>query len=438
MLAAAGPSCRTRDNDAMRWIRLLALALVAALLLAGGAVALLHHWVRSDDFRQRVERQASQAAGVPVTLGALSVQVWPAPGIAVAQLRVATTPPLVLGDVEARPRWRPLLSGQLDVATLVVRDAMLPQPAIAALAAALQKREQPAQRGSAPQPDSPSNVAPLWPRRLLLERVTWSDAQGRPLTFDAQAALGEDGRLESAALDVKAGRFAGARARLGREGGKWPLDIAIGGGQVKGWLQLAPGRSAAARVLSGEFDTAGVEVSALTAPGRTLTGRLQAKTTLQAEFTDPGRLAEVLQSQTRFTVNDATLHGLDLLAAVRSVGLSRGGSTKLDTLSGQVATQGRTVRLTNLVASSGALAATGNVTMAPGGALDGRINVDVAASGQAVGIPLVVGGTAESPHVTLSRGALVGAAIGTALAPGAGTAAGAKLGDKVLRGLFGK
>lgn len=63
--------------------------------------------------------------------------------------------------------------------------------------------------------------------------------------------------------------------------------------------------------------------------------------------------------------------------------------------------------------------------MAPGGALD-RINVDVAASGQAVGIP-PGGGTAESPHVTLRRGA-GGAAIGTALAPGAGTAAGAKLG----------
>jgi hypothetical protein len=214
--------------------------------------------------------------------------------------------------------------------------------------------------------------------------------------------------------------------------------VAIGGGHVKGWLQLAPGRGAAARVLKGEFDTAGVEVSALTAPSRTLTGRLQAKTTLQAEFTEPGQLADLLQSQTRFTVSDATLHGLDLLAAVRSVGLSRGGSTKLDTLSGQVATQGRTVRLTNLVASSGALAATGNVTMASSGALDGRVNVDVAASGQAVGIPLVVGGTADSPHVTLSRGALVGAAIGTALAPGAGTAAGAKLGDKVLRGLFGK
>jgi hypothetical protein len=58
-----------------------------------------------------------------------------------------------------------------------------------------------------------------------------------------------------------------------------------------------------------------------------------------------------------------------------------------------------------------------------------------------VGVPLVVGGTLDSPSVSLSRGALVGAALGTALAPGVGTGAGAKLGDSLgdsLKGLFGK
>jgi hypothetical protein len=71
------------------------------------------------------------------------------------------------------------------------------------------------------------------------------------------------------------------------------------------------------------------------------------------------------------------------------------------------------------------------------------VTVDLAsaAAGGTLGVPLVVGGTLDSPSVTLSRGALLGAAIGTAIAPGVGTGGGAKVGDKLgesLKGLFGK
>jgi len=142
-------------------------------------------------------------------------------------------------------------------------------------------------------------------------------------------------------------------------------------------------------------------------------------------------------------VHNAVIHGIDLAKAVKSVGLNRGGETRLDTLAGNVTTQGRAVQLSNLVATSGALSANGNVAMAPDKSLSGRVTVDLAsaAAGGAIGVPLQVGGTMDSPSVTLSHGALVGAAIGTALAPGVGTGAGAKLGDKLgdgLKGLFGK
>ena len=54
---------------------------------------------------------------------------------------------------------------------------------------------------------------------------------------------------------------------------------------------------------------------------------------------------------------------------------------------------------------------------------------------------LVVGGTLDAPEVTLTRAALIGAAIGTAIMPGVGTGAGASMGDKVensFKKLFGK
>jgi hypothetical protein len=129
------------------------------------------------------------------------------------------------------------------------------------------------------------------------------------------------------------------------------------------------------------------------------------------------------------------------------VGLSRGGETRLDVLAGQVHTQGKAVQLNNLVASSGVLSANGNVALAPNRSLSGRVNVELGANllptaaQAAVGVPLQVGGTLDAPEVTLTRAAMIGAAIGTVVLPGAGTGAGASLGDKVgekLKGLFGR
>jgi uncharacterized protein involved in outer membrane biogenesis len=415
--------------------------LLGLLLLLGGVAAALQYWVGSADFRGRVSQQISSALGVPVELGGITVDVWPLPAVALDKVQVKSQPPLTLERVEARPVWAGLLQGRLEVATLVVRNAVVPEQAVNAIIASFQKA-----RRNAPAPAGanahPAAAIAFLPRRTLLDHVTWIPAKGASMTVNVQARLDDDGLPQSAQIDVLQGRFDGAKATLQRQPDHWTLKAGIGGGTVEGKLQMATGAKGGT-TLQGEFETANVEVSALTAPSRTLTGRLQAHTTLHAEFREPAALAEALQSQTRFTVQNAVLHGIDLAKAVKSVGMNRGGETRLDTLAGNVTTTGRAARLTNLVATSGALSANGNVAMAADKNLSGRVTVDLASSavGGALGVPLEVGGTLDSPSVTLSRGALLGAAIGTALAPGVGTGAGAKLGDKLgagLKGLFGK
>jgi uncharacterized protein involved in outer membrane biogenesis len=424
-----------------RWVKWLVAIVLGLLVLLASVAAALQYWVRSEDFRDRVSQQITQAVGVPVRLGRISVDLWPVPAVALDQVQFDSRPPLTLERVEARPIWAGLLQRRLDVATLVVRNAVVPEQGVAALAAALRKTKR---AGTAP-PEAQANATAAMvflPRHVVLDHFTWVPAKGNSLTVNAQAQLDPDGMPASAKLDLVKGRFAGAKVALDREADHWMLRAVIGGGTVAGkvqWQPIAKGGS----LLQAQLDTAGVEIAALTAPNRTLTGRLEAHTTLRAEFKELGALADALQTQTRFTVHNAVVHGLDLVQAVKSVGLSRGGETRLDTLAGNLSTQGRSAQLTNLVASSGVLSANGNVALAANKALSGRITVDLAsaAAGGALGVPLAVGGTLDEPTVNLTRGAVVGAAVGTLLAPGVGTGAGAKIGDKIgegLRSLFGK
>lgn len=418
----------------MKWVGLAAAVFV--LLLVAVAVA-LQQWLRTDDFRARVEREATAALGVPLKLGRLSVDLWPLPAVAADNVQVRTRPAVTLARIEARPKWLALLGGRLEIATLVVRQAVLPQAGIAAIGAALQKKDKAAGAAAA----KPREKAPLvLPQRALLDDVTWIDEKGQRITTDAEMALDGAGMLERAEFKVVQGRFAGTSGWIRREGGQWPLRVDIGGGQVAGQLKVEPGKGGL-QLLTGQLATDNVEVAALTAPSKPLTGKLQAQTTLRAEYRDIGQLADALATQTRFTVRDAVVQGIDLQKAVNTVGLSRGGTTRLDTLAGHVATQGKAVQLSNLVATSGMLSATGNVAMAANKSLSGRINVDLSGGKQAVGVPLVVGGTVDDPSVTLTRSAMVGAALGTLVLPGAGTAAGASTGERIgesLKGLFGR
>jgi hypothetical protein len=440
MLAARRLVCRSRDNARMKRIaKWLAVGAGVVLLLLGGVALALRHWLATDDFRVRVQQQVSAALGVPVELGRITIDVWPLPAVALDNVQVRSRPPLTLERIEARPSWEPLLHGRLQVATLVVRNAVLPEQAITAIAAAFHKKQ-----ASAPAAAASATSAggtPL-PQRALLQHVTWVPAKGSRSTIDAQFQLDPDGLPANAKFEVREGRWQGARATLQRAGDDWNLHADIGGGTVNGkthWQAAAKGAS----LLQGQLETANVEVSALTAPSRTLTGRIEAHTTFRADIPAGGSVADAMHTQTRFTVRNAVVHGIDLAQAVKTIGLSRGGQTTLDTLAGQVTTQGRNVQLHNLVATSGMLSATGNVNMTPDRRLDGRVSVALAAGsvGGALGVPLSVGGTLDAPSVTLTRGALLGAAIGTAIAPGVGTGAGASLGDRLgqgLRGLFGK
>lgn len=431
-----------------RSARLTLWFLLPVLLLAGLLFA-LQRWVTSEGFRDRLAAEASELLGAPVRAQAIGLALWPVPGVAVDGLSIQARTPLSLQRVELRPRWSALLAGQLRVQTLVVRQAVLPEATIALLGARL-GAAQASPAGAAGEGTDDAIDFSLLPRELVLDEVSWLAAHGARTTVNADLRFSEDGWPAKAELAIVGGALRGTTATLRREGEAtaWALDARVGGGRVRGPVEVKlpePGAKERRVVLEGSLRTEGVEVSALTAPSKPLTGRLQAQTTLGARFPErvsADALVNAFRSDTRFTVTGATLHGLDLVRAVSTVGLSSGGLTQLDTLAGQVATRGKSIELSNLVASSGLLAATGEVAISPSRALSGRVRVDVTrgATAGVVGVPLAVGGTLDDPEVTLTRAALLGAAIGTAVMPGVGTGAGANLGDRLgegLKDLFG-
>ncbi len=418
--------------------KVLLVALAAALLVLAAALLALHRWLSTDEFRQRVEREAATVLGVPLKLERVGLTLWPLPGVVLDGVALRTRQPLKVERIELRPAWLQLMIGRVAISTLVVQRAVLPQQGIDALLASLQKIRQRDQ--SAPGDAS----LQLLPRRTVLEELSWVDARGKAIVIQAEARLDSDALPERLELEVLRGRLQGTRLDLRRSDTlAWELRLQVAGGTVQGRMEVQPPAEAGAEfLLKGQLETREVELSQLTAPEPTeavrarqpLSGRLEASTTLNARARQPSALLDLLQTQSKFTVRGGMLKGIDLAKAVQTVGVSRGGTTPLDTLSGQVSTRGKAIELQNLAASSGALSATGQVSVSTTQQLKGRVNVDL---GGAVGMPLQVGGTVEEPEVSLTVGAKIGAALGTVLMPGVGTGAGASMGGK-LGELFSK
>ncbi len=458
-----------------RWVKGLFWAVSGTAIVIGAGLLALQRWVGSDDFRLRVQSQAEDALGVPVVLGRLQVDPWPVPAVALDAVELRSPEPLTAQRIALRLRLDALLAGRLEVASLVLQGADLPQGGIDALLATVRGKAAHASSPGAGSGKPPGSPVPLLllPRRLQFERIHWRNNRGEATTFDADARLDLHGLPETLELTVSAGAWQGARvqairtgaapvrpqagtqrgpevgspagAKVAPAGPSWDIQVQHAGGSIEGVLSVQDIAGAKPQVsVQGQFVTRNLELSAMRKgrPGP-LSGRLQANTTFSGRAASTSELGAVLVTHSRFTVQDAVVNGIDLAKAVQTVGLSRGGRTQLDSLSGQVTTRGRAIAFSNLAASSGTLSATGDITVAPNRALSGRINVNLGAQlvGKAVGVPLVVAGTLDAPTVMLTRSALVGAAIGTLVMPGVGTGAGASLGDAIgdkLKGLFGK
>ena len=409
---------------------------LASCLLAVAALAALAAWLwlPSDEaLARRLEAEASDALGVPVTVQRLQWSLWPEPRLVLEGVATEQPEPVTAARITAEAAWSDLLRLRLAITRLVLEDATVPQPSLSGF------QIQPREGDAADAGLGPLRLAAT-PLQLAEWRgVRWVSRTGRALAYAGEVRFDAGWRPRSGRLE-REGAAEPARLEISREGNEdcWRADVTAGGRTEQGELRL--------QVLgerwrvTGAIDFRNVDVVGLMAAfdrRSIVAGRASGHTDLIAEGADPAEALRSLHTRTRFDIPKARLLTFDLERAVKSAGQQRKGSTPLDRFSGVVSTEadrnGTIVRYSDLRATSSVLTATGSAVV-QGGRVQGDIAVDLVEG--VVGVPLTFSGTVADPTISLPPAALAGAAVGTAVAPGVGTALGARLGE-TLRRLFG-
>lgn len=415
-----------------RWIA--GTAAVAALLLAG-AVLTVHALLPNDEaLAAEIGARFERASGIGLRVGNAHWALRPSPVVVLSDLATVQERPISVRRIVVRPRLWSLLRRTVAVDTVEIEGAVLPRASVRAFRGRWQFDDAGAALGAA------WALAATPVQRVRLRDVVWFDRRDIALAYDADVLFDPGWRPREGQIE-RSGVSPPAKLRIEREGDQdhWRTLIDVGGGTWNGETRLQVTDKNRLRI-TGDLEPKGVDIAALVQSFDRRTaveGKLFGQTALDTEGDNATDLIRNLHTRTRFTVKPATLTGFDLAKAIRTAGTSRGGRTTLDELTGTLDTQstedGMVLRYTGLQARSGVLTASGSATVF-NRRLDGQAAVDIVDG--VVGVPLKLGGTLDAPELSLTGGALTGAAIGTAVLPGVGTAIGARIGQQVER-LFG-
>jgi uncharacterized protein involved in outer membrane biogenesis len=443
----------------MKWAKRIGIGFAALLAI----LLVLPFFISLNDYIPRIEKEASARLGEPVSIKSLTVSLLPLPHLTVDSITVGKTQDITIGKVTVAPELLSLVASVKVIRTIEINGLVLTQKALDKI----------------PVWTKVDPKVPQQPAQVRVESIRLDDAlvkfdRNSFGPFDAVVKLTHSGEPETASIVTRDGKL---KVNVKPEKSTYLIEALAKGWQlplgppilfdelaVKGVATLTDANfndvrarlyggsvAGAATVawkkgiqLRGKAAVNQVEIrSLLQALGRpaTMSGRLSANPVFSATAPVAGQLANALRLETPFEVKNGVLYGMDITKAATSLISkegSKGGETRFDQLSGHLALDRGTRRLTQLKISSGSLAADGNVTISPRDELSGRVNAQVRVAGTSAVVPLNVMGSVQSPLLLPTGGTLAGAAVGTAiLGPGLGTSTGAKVGGWV-EGLFGK
>lgn len=431
------------------------------------ALLILPFLVPTQSYLQKAERVASDKLGVPVTIAKGHLSFLPSPRLVAGGIVVGKSEEVTVEELVIVPTLSSLFSETKQI-DLKVSKPVVKKEAVAIISALSAQQSENAEAAAV-------NVRHIHVDELQL---VWPDM---PLpALNAEIALTETNQLDTAVIESLDGKL---KADISPNGDKhlitvnvdkWTMpvglhllidkariemhledkrltiakmDVALYGGKLAGEAVLSwqDSKKATNWKTNGRLTIENLSVkdpSRLMSQAVYLSGNLFGDGHFSATAKDSAQLAERLQGNFKFKINDGVLHGLDLVkvASLLLKQSQNGGQTQFDAFSGLLNVSGKQYHLRDLKISSGLLAATGQVKVKPNKELDGTVAVEVKHSISLVAIPLDVSGTVSKPVVLPSKAALAGAAAGTAiLGPGVGTSLGIKAAGALdsVKDLFG-
>jgi len=392
------PSLRRRKSG---WGKPVAIILVVLLAAALGAVHVMP--ISTADY----ERAASEALGRPVKIGEARLSLISGLQIKLKDIRLGDDVRIASGA--ATPEFE-ALRGERKVFTRIdLEGVQVPQEAIGAALLAKVKAD---------------NFAVA---RVVVHGMELTGAAVLPSPLEADLAYGEDGALRSATIrgpDTLVARITPGASNiefvLTASGFPLPVlpeltlsDFAmkgtansrgmsiaewggkIYGGSISGTANL---RWASGWTIDGVVTARNVN-AAVFAPALLSEGKGEGTGRFSMSGADPSTLASGGRLEGSFTVSSGAI-GLDLGRVIRSGGRESAGRTAFNELTGQVTYDRGAVSLRNVSIASGVLNAGASADVAQGGALTGRIIVDVKSTsgGRAANATLQLGGTIREPQ----------------------------------------
>jgi uncharacterized protein involved in outer membrane biogenesis len=434
----------------------------ALLLAAVGLAAAVPYLVPLSPFIPGLEAAVASRLHEPVKIGGLRLFVLPLPRIVARDITVGQPPLLRIDTLSARPSMLSLLSQNRVISEVRLEGVRARQPLFKRIAGWVKDAR--AANGDSKRAFRVGHIT-LRDGEILFDKFTLKTlngearfSEGRPIEITGSQ---DDGRLrvvarpdtpESWKLDIEARNWSvpvGLPAHfdyletvaLVSATGLASKNVAASlyGGTLSGPLSVGWTQGWA---VDGEWELQNVDIGPLAALLKrdiVVSGQLSGHPTFTLTAMEPSKLIDGLRMESDFSVKDASIQKVDLVAAAKNPlnrDAGRGGKTEFKQLSGHLSIDEAGYDLSDLEASSGLLKATGDVSVTRAQKLTGRIDVDLIGTASLVSIPLELGGTPQDISVFPSRAAMAGAVAGSVLLPGIGTAVGIKASQLTER-LFG-
>ncbi len=370
----------------------IGVAVLAAIVIGGVRLVPMSTYIPA------IEKMATEHIGEPITIGSMHVSILSGFAINLENVNVGATQDVKIDKVMLTPEFGSVFSDvkmirKLEVESAKVAEQVLPR---------LQKWQNTAAGHTRVQIDRVLIKSVILESQIALVPSFSADFRFAPESTIQQALLStNDGKLSveivpnGSQFDISVTASKGWVPPIGpkMEFTDLTLKAVANGNQIKVesfQALLYDGAAKGSAIVnwggpwsvSGELTAERInleELMAVFTSEAKSTGRLEARMRYALSSPALATLFDAAQIDTRFGIKKGDLDGVDLVRALQSGGrgVTQGGATRFDEISGTMSLKGGLYEYRNLRLSSGLLSATGGFEVSSGKDINGRVLVDL-------------------------------------------------------------